>query len=225
MKELDVALLETKLGYTFQDKKYLQQAFVHSSYANEERIQDNERMEFFGDAILEAVVSEYLFEKYPNYNAGQLSKARAVVVSGEGLMPVVDELDVLDSLVVASGSKIRTLSRKLEANLYEAVLCAIYLDGGLDAAREFILRTLKKRLDEVGQNLKKDYKTTVQEYCQDKKLSLEYREESRSGPDNKPTFCYSLWIDGKKVSSGSGSSKKNAEQDAAHQFVINNGDL
>ena len=219
MKGLDVALIEEKLGYTFQNKQYLEQAFVHSSYAKLENIRDNERMEFFGDAILDAIVSEYIYEKYPNYDAGQLSKVRSVVVSSEGLKPVVDELGIVDNLLVVDGSKIRSLSRKIAANLYEAVLCSIYLDGGMEAARQFVFRTLKSRMDDVKQNLKKDYKTTVQEYCQEKKLSIEYVEEGRNGPDNNPTFHYSLWIDGKKVSNGSGSSKKNAEQDAACELV------
>lgn len=219
MQQLDVGQLESKLGYTFQNKKFLKQAFVHSSYAKAENIRDNERMEFFGDAILDAVVSEYIYEKYKDFDAGKLSKARALVVSSEGLKPVVQKLGILDSLLVISGSKIRSLSHKIEANLYEAVLCAIYFDGGMSAARDFVMRTLKNSMDEAGKNLKNDYKTTVQEYCQERKLSLEYREEGRSGPDNKPTFCYSMWIDGKKVSDGSGSSKKNAEQDAACKFV------
>lgn len=221
MKGLDVALIEEKLGYTFQNKNYIEQAFVHSSYARAEKIADNERMEFFGDAILDAIVAEYIYQKYPSYNAGQLSGARAIIVSSKGLKPVVEELGILDSLIVVSGSNIRAISHKIAANLYEAVLCAIYLDGGLAAAKAFVLRTLQKRMDDVGQNLKKDYKTTVQEYCQERKLRVEYREESRTGPDHRPTFCYSLWIDGKKVSDGSGSSKPNAEQDAACKFVKN----
>lgn len=219
MKELDVALIESKLGYTFRDKQYLIQAFVHSSYAKAEKIQDNERMEFFGDAILDAVVTEYLYEKYPDYDAGQLSKTRALVVSSEGLKPVVHELGILDSLLVVNGSNIRSISHKIEANLYEAALCAIYFDGGIAAAKAFVMRTLQTRMDEAGANLKKDYKTTVQEYCQERKLSFEYKEEKRSGPDNNPTFYYSLWIDGKKVSNGSGSKKKDAEQDAACKYV------
>ena len=219
MKGLDVTSIEAKLDYTFQNKKFLEQAFVHSSYAQMENICDNERMEFFGDAILDAIVAEYIYEKYPNYDAGQLSKARSMVVSSEALKPVVDKLGIVDSLLVVDGSKIRSISSKIAANLYEAVLCAIYLDGGIAAARQFVIRTLKNRLDDVGQNLKKDYKTTVQEYCQEKKLSIEYREDGRDGPDNKPTFRYSLWIDGKKVSNGSGSSKKKAEQEAACELV------
>lgn len=217
---MNLARIEQKLGYAFHDKNLLLQAFVHSSFANAENIDDNERMEFFGDAVLGFLVSECIYAKYPNCNAGQLSKIRSHIVSAEGLRPVVDRLGILQDLLVANNSaKIRTLSKKIEANLYEAVLCAIYLDGGMEQARLFVTRTLKSSLENALDGIKKDYKTIVQEYCQERKWSVAYRLEERTGPDNKPTFTYSLWVDGKKVSVGSGSSIKNAEQDAASKIV------
>lgn len=221
MSNLNTNEIEKKLGYTFKDKRFLVQAFVHSSYANEANVEDNERMEFFGDSILEYISSEYLYHKYPKCDAGELSKLRSQVVSADGLRPVVDKLGILDSLLVANGAgKIRSLSKKIEANLYEAVLCAIYFDGGMSAAKKFVMKTLKEPMDNAN-GIKKDYKTVLQEYCQERKWTICYKRESRSGPDNKPNFVYSLWIENEKVSEGSGSSIKNAEQDAASKIVKN----
>lgn len=220
MGNYDEKWIEERLGYTFRNKNLLRHAFVHSSYAHEENIGDNDRMEFFGDAILEFVVSEYLFEKHPDYDEGKLSKMRAAVVSADGLRPIVDGLGILDCLLVAGNSvNIRTLSKKIEANLYEAVLCAIYLDGGFDEAKKFIMRTLKKAMDNVAHGLKTDYKSMVQEYCQQRHWNVSYKQDARSGPDNTPRFIFSLWINGKRVSEGSGTSIKKAEQDAAAKIV------
>ncbi len=218
--KFDVESIEKKLGYTFKNKDLLKQAFVHSSFANEERVADNERMEFFGDSILEYISSEYLYNKYPQCDAGQLSKLRSQVVSADGLRPVVDNLDIMDYLLVAnSAEKILSFSKKIEANLYEAVLCAIYFDGGMSAAKKFVMRTLKKAMDNAMSGVKKDYKTILQEYCQEHRLTVAYKQESRSGPDNKPKFVYSVWINGKKEGVGEGSSIKNAEQNAASKIV------
>lgn len=219
-KDFNAERIERKLGYTFKNKSLLKHAFVHSSYANALNISDNERLEFFGDAILEFIVSEYLYKKYPKCDAGELTKLRAELVSADGLRPVVKKLGILDDLLVyGTAAKIQNLSRKIEANLYEAVLCAIYFDGGLDAATKFVMKTLKRGLDNVLRGEKKDYKTRVQEYCQQKHLSVEYQLEIKTGPDNKPNFTYSLLVDGLPVSKGSGSSIKIAQQAAAQKLV------
>lgn len=219
-KDFDAERIERKLGYIFNDKSLLKHAFVHSSYANAQNIADNERLEFFGDAILELIVSEYLYKKYPKSDAGELTKMRAEIVSAEGLRPVVEKLGILEDLLVyGTAAKIRNLSRKIEANLYEAVLCAIYFDGGMESATKFVMKTLKKGLDSVLRKEKKDYKTRVQEYCQQKHLSVEYQLEIKTGPDNKPNFTYVLLVDGATVSKGSGFSIKAAQQAAAQKLV------
>lgn len=220
MKYLDYNWIEQRIGYEFKNKELLRQAFVHSSYAHEENIRDNDRMEFFGDAILEYLVSEYIFKKYRDCDEGQLSKMRAVVVSADGLRPVVDDLRILECLLVAgSSSNIRSLSRKIEANLYEALLCAIYLDGGMPAARRFVIKTLKTSMDNAARNLRQNYKSLVQEYCQQRRWNVDYKQLEKSGPDNTPRFAYALYINGKRVSEGSGSSIKNAQQEAARKIV------
>lgn len=212
--------IELKLQYAFNNKQLLEQAFTHSSYANLENVADNERMEFFGDAILEYVTSEYLFTHFSKSSEGELSAMRAKLVSADGLYPIVDKLGLMPYLLVANNSGANgELSHKIAANLFEAILCAIYLDGNLDSAREFVLRVMGASLQNAASTLKKDSKTLLQEYCQKNKLSIEYRSVGREGPDNKPIFRNALYIDGKLVSDGEGASKKAAEQDAAHKIV------
>ncbi|MBQ9706643.1 MAG: ribonuclease III [Clostridia bacterium] len=218
--QLDFDKIESILQYKFKNKSIAYQAFVHSSFANAEGIEDNERMEFFGDSVLELLSSEYLYDKYPDCDAGQLSKMRAKIVSADGLRPVMEKMDILKYLQVSEGaSKIRKLSKKIEANLYEAILCAIYLDGGLEAARQFVLRTLSESMDQAINLIKKDYKTILQEFCQQKKWSVNYQFVDKTGPDNNPLFKYALYIDGKYVSEGQGSTIKQAEQNAAKTIV------
>ncbi len=207
--------IEQRLGYCFGNKQLLVRAFTHSSFANVENVPDNERMEFFGDAILEYLTSEYLFEHFPRQNEGQLSAMRSKLVSAEGLRPAVDRMGLLEFLQALNND----FSRKAEANLFESVLCAIYLDGGLAAAKQFFLRALQQELDNADGTLQKDPKTLLQEYCQRNKLALSYRLADRSGPDNKPRFRYEILVDGVKQSEGEGSSKKAAEQDAANKLV------
>ena len=212
--------IERSLQYTFNNKKLIEQAFTHSSYANIENLADNERMEFFGDAILEFLSSEFLFTKFEGSSEGDLSAMRAKLVSADGLYPIVESMGLLKYLQIANNSGANgELSHKTAANLFEAILCAIYLDGGLNAAREFVLRAMGSSLQNASDTLKKDSKTLVHEYCQKYKYPLEYKFVDRSGPDNKPLFRYALYVDGKLVSCGEGASKKAAEQDAAHKIV------
>ncbi len=221
LSKSEIAAIERRIGYTFSDKQLLEQAFVHSSLAKRKNISDNERMEFFGDAVLEYLSSEYLFDIYTNSDAGQLSAMRSQVVSADALRPVVLKMDILQYLQVANGAgKIKKISRKIEANLYEAILCAIYLDGGIDSARKFVLSTLEQTMVNAGNIFVKDSKTLLQEYCQKNKSSIEYRFVDKSGPDNDPEFKYELLIDGKRVAEGTGQSIKAAEQDAAHKIVV-----
>ena len=212
--------IEQKLQYTFKNKTLLEQAFTHSSYANLENLADNERMEFLGDAILGYIASEQLFENFKSSNEGNLSAMRARLVSAESLSKIVDKLGLIQYLQMVTGSGTNSeLSHKTEANLFEAILCAIYLDGGVLCAKEFVLRTMGDSLRNAADMLTKDAKTLLQEYCQKRRYTLEYKSVGRSGPDNKPIFKYALYINGKVESYGMGASKKAAEQDAASKIV------
>ncbi|HIT77946.1 MAG TPA: ribonuclease III [Candidatus Limihabitans stercoravium] len=211
--------IERILGYKFNDRQLLKDAFVHSSYAQEHNISDNERMEFFGDSVLEYISSEYLYDHYPHFDAGQLSKARASVVSATGLKKPIDEMGLMKHLMVSNSYRqVQSKSRKIQANLYEAILCAIYMDGGMEPARKFVLKTLKDQMDSVKQ-FGKDSKSQLKEYCDKLGWKPEYRELSKQGPDNQPTFKYALYINDEFVSNGVGGSKKKAEADAAEKAL------
>lgn len=216
-----IAQVEDRLGYTFVDKQLLLTAFTHSSYANEVNVKDNERMEFLGDAILDMMVSEYLCGKCVNCDVGTLSTMRANTVSAEALRTVVNDLDVLRYLQVGYGAaNIKTVSKKIESNLYEAIVAAIYIDSGLTPVKDFILRTLKCLLDEPSKVKHKDSKTILQEYCQKHKIpSPKYVERERLGADNCPTFKIDLYIGDDYMCSGEGQRKPYAEQDAAKKLV------
>ncbi len=213
--------IENKLQYRFNDRGLLLQAFTHSSYANAENLPDNERMEFLGDAIMDMIVSEYYYDAFPELSAGELSVMRSNVVSADGLRPIVDSMDLLKYLQVSNGSKqIKNLSKKIEANLFEAIVCAIYSDGGLDAARAFVLRIMKSALTDAATASRKDDKTLLQEYCQKNRLPIpQYKLMERNGSDNDPYYKYGLYIQGKLVGFGEGRNKKSAEQDAAKKIV------
>lgn len=213
--------IESKLQYSFKNKHLLEQAFTHSSYAKASNARDNERMEFLGDAILDMVVSEYLCGKYADCEVGALSAMRANIVSAEALRPIVDNLGIMQYLQLGGGAaNITAASKKIEANLYEAIVAAIYLDGGMGAAKSFILQTLNKPLSEVIRVDNKDGKTLLQEYCQKRKMPVPtYVLAERTGADNDPTYKYDLYVDGEYMCSGEGRSKKTAEQDAAKKLV------
>lgn len=220
MEKSEIQQIERKLQYTFKNKELIEQAFTHSSYGNLHNISDNERMEFLGDAVLGYITSELLYENFPHSSEGELSAMRSRLVSAESLSILVDKLDVVRHLQIVSGSGANSeLSHKTEANLFEAILSAIYLDGGLPSARGFVLRTMSDSIKSASETLLKDSKTLLQEYCQKRRYTLEYRSVGRSGPDNKPTFKYEIYINGKAESIGVGASKKAAEQDAASKIV------
>lgn len=146
---------------------------------------------------------------------------RSNIVSADALRPVVERLEIMQFLQVANGaSVIKSTSKKIESNLYEAIVSAIYLDGGIECAREFIIYSLKDKLDNATSALNKDCKTKLQEYCQHNKLPLPvYKLIERTGADNAPEYKYGLYLDGKLVCAGVGTSKKIAEQDAAKKIV------
>lgn len=215
-----ISQIEHIIKYVFHNKDLLVQAFTHSSYANAVNVEDNERMEFFGDAILEYVVSEQLYDLYPSFDAGDLSKVRAEIVSADGLRPVISKMKLLRYLLLGNGAgTVKNLSKKIEANLYEALLCAIYIDGGMKSAKDFVNMTLGDVIRSIGKPSQKDYKTRLQEYCQANKKVVKYLVVDKSGPDNKPTFTCQLLVDEVVVSQGVGSSKKLAEQNCAQKIV------
>jgi ribonuclease III len=220
---------ENRLGHKFQNRELLRRALTHSSALpelratdeeNVEPAEDNEQLEFLGDAVLDLLASEYLLEKFPKWSEGQLSKSRARLVNAQALDLAARRLHLGGHLRLGRGEE-KTGGREkpaLLADAFEAVVAAIYLDGGLAAAREMLRTTLfESALEERGGNLfETDRKSALQEFLQGRgKPPAEYRLAAESGPDHQKTFQVEVWVDGSCMASGQGNTKKEAEQRAA----------
>ncbi len=210
---------EKKIGYEFKDKKLLNCALTHSSYGNEQRVGNNERLEFLGDSILGFVTAEYLFARLKNMPEGSLSKIRASLVCEQSLFEISKKIDLSKHLFLghgeeASGGRNRP---SVVSDAFEAVLAAIYLDAGLDFAKKWLLDILDDAFDDaIGGTRSKDYKTELQEYLQGNGQNrAEYRIAHEDGPAHNKHFEVEVLLDGKVVSSAGGTSKKEAEQNAA----------
>lgn len=215
-----------KLGVTFKDESLLAQALVHTSYANERRgdnNQDNERLEFLGDAVLDLVVSEYLYRRFRELPEGELTKARAAVVCETALARRAKEIALGDHLLLGRGEAASGGRERISilADAFEAIIGAVYLDGGLDAAAAFVLGQLGRELSRLDAgDYPRDYKTLLQETIQrnaDSRLTYEVIDES--GPDHSKIFVVAVLVGGTRLGTGSGKSKKEAEQKAARQAL------
>ena len=216
--------LEAAIGYQFHDISLLQNALAHSSYANERwhnSLMSNERLEFLGDSILGMVVAEYLYRSFPDRPEGELTRMRADMVCEKTLAAVAGRIDLGRHLLLGNGEEQgggRTRNSIL-ADAVESVIAASFLDGGMEAARQFIQKFILvevpvKKLHNV------DYKTGLQELVQQKKNQvLSYALVGESGPDHDKHFEVEVSLNGKVVGLGSGSSKKRAEQDAARVAI------
>ena len=206
----DLNEFQSKIGYTFKNRHLLEQALTHSSYANEKHMKkhsDNERLEFLGDAVLEIVSSEFLFINYPQKPEGELTKLRASIVCEPTLALCTKPLDLGKYLRLGKGED-HTGGRKRKSILsdaLEAVIGAIYLDGGFTNAKEFVLRFIM---------------TILQELIQGKHEQLSYELIDESGPDHDKQFTVAVLVDGERVSEGEGHTKKAAEQQAAYQALL-----
>ena len=225
-KEEDMSSLtdfEDKIGYHFKNQGLLRQALTHSSYANErhmKKLSDNERLEFLGDAILEIISSDFLYHNYPDVPEGQLTKLRASIVCEPTLALCTKELDLGDYLYLGRGEN-QTGGRKRKSILsdaLEAVIGAIYLDGGFANAKEFVLKFILTDIEH--KQLFYDSKTILQEVVQGEHEQLDYRLVGESGPDHDKSFSVEVWIGEQKISEGSGHTKKAAEQEAAYHALI-----
>jgi ribonuclease-3 len=221
--------LEERLGRRFRNPELLQRALTHSSAVPELRAVDiasvsqpenNEQLEFLGDAVLDLLASEYLVEKFPQWSEGQLSKSRARLVNAQALERAARRLHLGEHLRLGRGEE-KTGGREkpaLLADAFEAVVAAIYLDAGLAAAKEMLRTALfESALEELGTPLfETDRKSALQEFLQGRgKPPAEYRLAAQSGPDHQKTFQVEVWAEGACLASGQGSTKKEAEQRAA----------
>jgi ribonuclease-3 len=212
--------IEKKIKYVFKDKMLLRKCFTHSSYANENGGENNELLEFFGDAIIQFVVTEFLYS-YAKGDEGRLTVKRSRMVSKEPLLKSAKELGLFEHLLLGKGqAKNHNYNEKLYSSVYEALVAGIYLDGGITAVKRFIKRTIIEDYveDNLGkiQEIKADSKSEAQEYVQKKKLgSITYELLGKKGPDHSPEFRVAALLNGKKLSEGKGGSKKAAEAKAA----------
>ena len=215
--------LEAKLGYTFRDISLLENALTHSSCANESRgrLQSNERLEFLGDSILGMVVADHLFRNHPDLPEGELTRTRAALVCEDSLVEVAQELGLGDYLKLGKGEEAgggRTRP-SIRADAVEAVLAAVYLDGGIGSARKIIQEYILSR-EVAGWRASRDYKTALQELVQrESGQVLRYRLTGESGPDHNKRFFVEVELNGTAVGSGEGRSKKEAEQMAARAAI------
>mgnify|MGYP004496895883 CR=1 FL=1 len=216
--------LEKKAGYHFHDKNLLRHAMTHSSYINEKHLRKvdcNERLEFLGDAVLELVSSEYLFFGNPEMPEGQMTKQRASMVCEKALAFCARELELGEYLLLGKGED-ATGGRKRESitsDAMEALIGAIYLDGGFANAKEFILKHILNDLE--GKRLFYDSKTILQEIVQGKmEQTINYQLLKEEGPDHNKQFQVGVLIGDIQYGTGNGRTKKAAEQDAAYQAIL-----
>jgi len=229
-------VFEERLGYKFSTRELLERALTHSSAVPELRAagadeavsvlhpRDNERLEFLGDAVLELLASEHLLVAFPEWSEGQLSKSRARIVNAGSLEAAARRLRLGKHLRLGRGEE-KTGGREkktLLADAFEAVVAAVYLDGGLGAAREVLRRVLfEQALEERGERISEsDRKSALQELLQGQgRAPAEYRLAGESGPDHQKIFQIEVWIDGECMATGEGSTKKEAEQRAARSAL------
>lgn len=212
------------IGYEFRDGGLLRQALTHSSYANEKHMKkysDNERLEFLGDAVLEVVSSEFLYLNYPDLNEGDLTKFRASLVCEPTLAGCAPQLRLGEFILLGKGEDMMggRGRKSILSDAVEALIGAIYLDGGFEKAKEFVLKFILTDIEH--KKLFHDSKTILQEYVQGHyEEPLTYRMLEESGPDHAKSFTVEARIGEKSIGEGSGRTKKAAEQEAAYQALL-----
>lgn len=217
------AELEKKIGYEFKDKSLLRQALTHSSFSNEQRInklKNYERLEFLGDAVLELASSKFFFTENPDMTEGQMTKMRSSMVCEQALAFCAKDISLGEYLLLGKGEEATggRMRESIIADVMEAIIGAIYLDGGFEKAERFILKFI---LSDLGsKQLFYDSKTILQEKIQKEGKSLVYELIEEIGPDHDKQFTVEAVVDGKALSRGVGRTKKAAEQKAAYEVLI-----
>ncbi|MCX8043762.1 MAG: ribonuclease III [Desulfobacterota bacterium] len=220
------AELQDRLGYHFKNILLLEQALTHKSYANEMNIGDkfgNERLEFLGDAVLELIIRDILLNRFPQLSEGKLSNMRAAVVNEDSLSSMAQTLDIGRYIYLSKGEYESKGHEKksILANVFEAIIAAVYYDGGFQAAHEFVERHFSVCIEDVAAHgFYRDYKSRLQEYCQKNFNALpRYIILTEEGSDHIKTYVSQVLIDGQPYEKGSGHNKKSAEQDAARNTL------
>ncbi|MBI5182267.1 MAG: ribonuclease III [Nitrospirae bacterium] len=218
--------LQNRLDYTFHNSALLIESLTHKSYINEKKakgLRDNEILEFMGDAVLNLIVSEYLINAYPHLSEGELSKIRSMLVNELALAEIARKIGLGKYLLLGSGEEMSGGRDKnsILSDALEAVIAAIYSDGGLEKAASFIIKNFEDAIKESAERkVTFDFKTDLQELCQGQKLHLPvYKVAAERGPEHEKIFEIELLIDNKVFGRGTGRSKKEAEQIAAEEAI------
>ena len=222
---MNLERLEKSIGYTFKNKQLLKQALIHKSYAFENHIESNEKLEFLGDSILEFLSSKYLYNNFPNLSEGEMTKVRADIVCEESLHKIAQKHNFSDFLYVGKSERASHGNTRpaIMADSVEAVIAAIYFDSGIEDAEKFIIENLRERAAVASKNVgQKDYKTVLQEKLQKQgEVHIEYKIIKEEGPDHDKKFTAQVKCNGKVLASGTGKTKKNAEMEAAKKALEN----
>lgn len=212
--------IEAKLNYTFRDPSLLILAFVHRSYINEHRevVQHNERLEFLGDSVLGLLMAEHLYRKFPNHPEGDLSYLRSRLVEASSCVAFVHKMEIGKLILLGKGERMNDGRGResILADLFEAIIGAIYLDGGLEAARGFIFNNFSNEIEATLKTPLSNWKALLQDYCQKKyQQTPSYQVLEESGPDHSKNFVIAVMVASNEYGRGSGASKKEAQQSAA----------
>ena len=223
-----ISALEERIGYTFKYSRYITEALTHSSYSNEMRSRDeimecNERLEFLGDSVLSFITSRYLYESFPNLPEGEMSRIRASAVCEKSLCILAKKIELGNYLYLGHGEECQNGRSRpsLLADAFEALLAAMYLDGGIEPVKAFLLPLISQEIDGIiqsGSDL--DYKTVLQQFIQQERGSLlEYVTVGEKGPAHEKEFEVEVRLNGNVIGSGKGPSKRKAEQSAAKEAL------
>ncbi|WNC12590.1 ribonuclease III [Brevibacillus brevis] len=227
---MSFAQLQEKIGVRFHDESVLRQAFTHSSYVNEQRgkrIQDNERLEFLGDAVLELTVSQFLYKTFPKMSEGEMTKLRAAIVCEPSLVKFAELLNFGDLVLLGKGEELTGGRQRpaLLADVFEAFIGALYLDQGVDAVFSFMEKYVYPRVDKGEFAQVTDFKSQLQEFVQQDNLGdIQYRIVEEKGPAHNREFVSEVLLNNRSLGVGSGRSKKEAEQQAAARALVKLGD-
>ena len=214
--------LEKIIGYKFNNENLLKTALTHSSYANEhsDYFHCNERLEFLGDSVLGFITAEYIYAQFPDLPEGELTKKRAYAVCETTLAEYANEISLGSFLLLGNGEKHSGGDKRpsILSDAFEALLAAVYLDGGIENAKKFVLSFISAAVSEKPQF--KDYKTTLQEVIQQNpEEKLTYTVTDESGPDHEKSFTVEVYLNSNRIGKGTGRSKKQAEQNAAREAL------
>ena len=220
---MDYSNLENEIGYTFKDKRLLEIALTHTSFAYEKGVQSNEKLEFLGDSILEFLSSIYIYKNYSKLKEGEMTKVRAQVVCEASLYKIATAHNFSDFLNLGKSERMGGTEVKpaILADSVEAVIAAMYLDGGIEPVNQFIVKNLKDEVEYASKNVgQKDYKTVLQEILQKHgNVHIEYKIIKETGPDHNKKFVAEVIMNGKVLENGEGKSKKQAEMEAAKHAI------